>query len=239
MNIKTEYRKELVNFVSLFILYFIQAMPFGFQSRYLPLIMRKQGMSITSLGLYKLLLLPWACKFLIATFLVDVYKTKRFWLLTSLIALSIGSFLGIIFNDFTELPFLLLFLNMASATQDICVDWFSMNALKKEDLGIGNTIQVGGFKLGTLFSGGLLVYLMDYTTISQTFAILGSVYLISLFLLNLSLFNMEKENIEIMNNHDHENEKQITLRKRIFLLHKSPATYWICLFVLIYKLGSF
>lgn len=240
MALKTEKRTDMINFISLFILYFTQAMPYGFQSRYLPLIMRKQGQSITSLGLFKLLLIPWVCKFFIAAFFVDVYKTKRFWLLTSLVVLSAGSFLGVIFNDLFKLALLLFLLNWASATQDICVDWFAMNALRKEDLGIGNTIQVGAFKLGTLFSGGLLVYLMDYTSISQTFAILGTVYLISLFLLNLSFFNTEKTNTEIATSHDHENEikKNMKLKERFNLLHKSPATYWICIFVLIYKLGK-
>ena len=144
--------------------------------------------------------------------------------------------MGVFFNDFFNLAILLFVLNTASATQDICVDWFAMNALKKEDLGIGNTIQVGGFKLGTLFSGGFLVYLMDYTTISQTFIIIGTVYLISLFLLNLSFFNSEDKNIS--NEHEHENDTKMTIRQRLNLLHNSPGTYWICIFVLVYKLGK-
>jgi PAT family beta-lactamase induction signal transducer AmpG len=140
-------RTELINLVSLFILYFVQAMPYGFQSRYLPLVMRKHGSSITSLGFYKLLLMPWICKIFLAALLIDVYKTKRFWLLFSMSILTFGSFMGAFFNeDFTHLAIIIFLLNWASASQDICVDWFSMNALKEEDLGIGNTIQVGYFR---------------------------------------------------------------------------------------------
>jgi hypothetical protein len=136
-------KAELINFISLFILYFVQAMPYGFQSRYLPIMMRKNGLSITSLGFYKLLLLPWICKFFLAAFLIDVYKTKRFWLLLSMIILTIGSFIGAMLHEnFAHLAFIIFLLNWASASQDVCVDWFSMNALKEEDLGIGNTIQV-------------------------------------------------------------------------------------------------
>ncbi|RNA25750.1 major facilitator superfamily domain-containing 3 [Brachionus plicatilis] len=229
---------DLINFVSLFVLYFIQAMPYGFQSRYLPLVMRKQGVSITSLGLFKLLLIPWVCKFLIAALIVDVHKTKRFWLQTSLFVLSLGSYFGIFLSNFTELAFLLLILNTASATQDICVDWFAMNALKKEDLGIGNTIQVGGFKLGTLFSGGFLVFLMDYITISQTFFIIGTVYMASLLLLKFSLFNSESKLSQQSERIDNESNKILSFRQRISLLSNSPFTYWICIFVLIYKLGE-
>lgn len=227
-------RIEYLNFLSLFILYFVQAMPFGFQSRYLPLIMRKQGKSLTSLGLFKMLLLPWVCKIFLAAFMVDVYKTKRFWLLSSMIVLTVGSFVGVIINDFYYLAMIIFILNWASATQDICVDWFAMNALKKENLGIGNTIQVSAFKLGTLFSGGLLVYLMDYLTVSATFTVLGCVYLCSLFLLNLSLYNKEADKSE-----KETADSNLTFKEKIVLLHKSPGTYWICVFVILYKLGMF
>lgn len=233
-------KKTLLNFTCLFILYFVQAMPFGFQSRYLPLIMRKQGVSITSLGLYKLLLVPWICKFFLAAFIVDVYKTKRFWLLISMIVLAIGSFIGMFLDDFTDLAIIIFILNWASAIQDICVDWFSMSALNKEDLGIGNTIQVGAFKLGTLFSGGFLVYIMDYVNISRAFTILGSVYLLSLFILNLSFFNMESKSVNDPDNNNSDKsdeDKNLSFKEKIITLHKSPATYWLCSFVLIYKLG--
>jgi PAT family beta-lactamase induction signal transducer AmpG len=134
----------------LFILYFIQAMPYGFQSRYLPLVMRQSGLSLTSLGLYKLLLLPWVCKFFISAFIVDTYKTKHFWLMKSMQLLVIGSFLGAVFSQPDQMPMILFVLNWASACQDICVDWFAINILKEEDLGLGNTIQVAAFKLGNV-----------------------------------------------------------------------------------------
>ena len=132
----------------LFMLYFVKAIQLGFQSRYLPLIMRKSGISLTSLSFYRLLRLQSIFKFPISALIIDVYKTKRFWLLASMLMLSFGSFLGVMLNDFGTLTIVLFFLNCASACQDICVDWFAINALKKEDLGIGNTIQVAAFKLG-------------------------------------------------------------------------------------------
>ena len=226
-------KSDFLNLFSLFILYFVQAMPYGFQSRYLPLVMRKQGASLTNLGFFKLLLVPWIFKVFIAAFIVDAYKTKRFWLLSSMLVLTMGSLLGTCIENFSYLAFLIFILNWASATQDICVDWFAMNTLKKEDLGIGNTIQVVAFKLGTLFSGGLLVYLMDFMNVSATFLILASVYLTSLLLLNLSFYNTENASQE-------ENETltpSLTLKQKVISLHKSPSTYWACCFVLIYKLG--
>jgi len=92
-----------------------------------------------------------------------------------------------------------------------------------------------GFKVGTLFSGGLLVYLMDYLSISLAFFILSCIYMASLLLLNFSLYNSENINDEINDN----GKGVINTRQKILMLHKSPNTYWICLFVLIYKLGIF
>ena len=105
-------KSEFLNLFSLFNLYFIQAMPYGFQSRYLPLIMRKQGVSLTDLGFYKLLLLPWIFKVFIAAFIVDQYKTKRFWLLFSMAILIFGCTLGAIWNDFSYLPYIIFLLKL-------------------------------------------------------------------------------------------------------------------------------
>jgi hypothetical protein len=108
--------------------------------------------------------------------------------------------------------------------------------LKNEDLGIGNTIQVGAFKLGTLFSGGVLVYFMDFTTVSSTFLILSVIYFFCLLLLFTSIFRIDHS----FSNSSNESNQSFTLtfKERFLMLHKSPGTYWICLFVLIYKLGK-
>ena len=74
---------------------------------------------------------------------------------------------------------------------------------------------------------------MDLISVSATFFILGCVYLTSLLLLNLSFYDVENKKEE---NDTVENTK-FNLRQKIRLLHNSPNTYWVCLFVLIYKLG--
>lgn len=243
---------KLVKFTILFTLYFIQALPFGFQSRYLPLAMRHQGVSITSLGLFKLLLIPWILKFLIASCLVDVYKTKKFWLLLTLLVLGLFSTLtglmtifyfesNVMFNktsdstDFFYFIAIILFvLNMASATQDICVDWLAMNILDPEDLGLGNTIQVGGFKLGGLFSGGLLVYLIDFISLDKAFLLFGLIYFVSFFLTQrLSINDYTNQKDEEID----QREQELSFKQRLALLIKTPYTVWICSFVFIYKLG--
>ena len=61
------------------ILYFVQGAPYGFQSACLPILLRSQGSSFTSLGALKLLFLPWVCKPLYAP-LIDRTKSRKWWL---------------------------------------------------------------------------------------------------------------------------------------------------------------
>jgi MFS family permease len=183
-------------------------------------------------------LLPWIFKFFISAFIVDAFKTKKFWILFTMFMLSFLSFLAIFFESFYSIAIIIFMLNLASATQDICVDWYAISNLKQEDLGLGNTIQVAGFKIGTLFSGGLLVYFMNYlSSISMAFFLMGSIYFICFILLYLLLFN-SKINDSSSSSEEIDTTKSLSLKQRIILLHKSPGTYWCCIFVLIYKLGE-
>ena len=59
------------------------------------------------------------------------------------------------------LSMLMLFLNLFSAVQDIAVDSLAVELLDQNELGIGNTVQVVAYKAGSLFSGGLLLYVKE------------------------------------------------------------------------------
>jgi len=51
-----------------------------------------------------------------------------------------------------------LLMNLFAATMDIAVDGLAVDLLKARQLGLGNAIQVVGYKLGMLTGGGLLVW---------------------------------------------------------------------------------
>jgi hypothetical protein len=57
-------------------LYLSQGLPFGFFTQALPVLLRKQGMSLPDIGLTHLLALPWALKFLWSP-LMDRYGSER------------------------------------------------------------------------------------------------------------------------------------------------------------------
>jgi hypothetical protein len=229
------------NLIVLFILYFVQGIPFGFQSRYLPLILRLNGNSLSELGFMKLLLIPWILKIFLSKYLIDSYFTKRIWLLISLFLLSIWSFLASLFyTNLILLAIIMFCLNLFSVAQDICVDWFAINLLDKNNLGIGNTIQVAAFKLGTLFSGGLLVYLIDYIQIENAFKLISLIYLICLLSLLKYTFLIVSNEINNKQDMDVDKDKEKEIEGVYCLkdLFKVPHTIWLCTFLIVYKLGE-
>ncbi len=81
------------NIIFLAFLYFLQGLPYGLQSRFLPLYFRTHGMSLADIGFFKLLLVPWMLKAIWAP-LVDHYGNKRQWLGYSMLGLCVACLLG-------------------------------------------------------------------------------------------------------------------------------------------------
>lgn len=167
--------------LTLSVLYFVQGLPYGFQDKFIPMYLRSTGLSHTKLSLMKLLLVPWLCK---AAFgpLIDLKWSKWLWLLLSLGALTLVSFLGIFINSeyFVLMCIWLLCLNLFSAFQDVSVDALALHILRECEMGHGNTAQVVGYKLGALFGGGILFWIHYYHGWNYLCFSLTSLYIMSI-----------------------------------------------------------
>ena len=64
--------------VLLWVLYCVQGLPFGFQSKSLPLLLRERGFTLRHIGYANLLSVPWTCKFLVSP-LVDRWGATSPW----------------------------------------------------------------------------------------------------------------------------------------------------------------
>ena len=151
-------------FAMLSALYFAQGLPSGLIAKALPVLLREQGVSLSVIGFTSALALPWALKFAWAPF-VDRYGSRKRWLLV-LNCVTMGLMLLVASRDFTAwvdaLPLLLAVLfvmNLVSATQDIATDGYAVSTLKPEWRGLGNSIQVVGYKLGMVVGSGALLWL--------------------------------------------------------------------------------
>lgn len=146
-------------------LYLAQGLPYGFFTQALPVVLREMGVSLGNIGLSSLLALPWVLKFLWAP-VVDRTSTRRRWLLT-LQATSVILAVLLALADpegpggIKVMLVAVLLTNLVAATQDIATDGLAVTMLSREERGLGNGIQVGGYRVGMILGGGLLLVLFD------------------------------------------------------------------------------
>jgi PAT family beta-lactamase induction signal transducer AmpG len=157
-------------------LYFSQGLPFGFFTQALPVMLRKQNVSLGAIGLSSLLAAPWALKFLWAPVVDRHYVPRvgrrRSWILplqlggVVILALLAGLPLA------TSMPALMsavLILNLIAATQDIATDGLAVEMLEPEERGFANGLQVAGYRVGMIVGGGVLLIFFDRLGASGTF----------------------------------------------------------------------
>jgi MFS family permease len=145
-------------------LYLAQGLPFGFLTQAVPVLLRERGASLTTIGDTSLLMAPWLFKFLWAP-LVDRHGSTRFgrrrsWILP-LQALTIATLLALALVDpVAAIPWLLgaTFLTaLFASTQDIATDGLAVTLLTDRERGLGNGVQVAGYRLGMVLGGGALL----------------------------------------------------------------------------------
>lgn len=172
----------------LFCLYFSQGLPFGFFSHAVPTLLRSYDVDLAVIGLISFLGFPWALKFLWAPY-VDRYRLpgvgqRKSWILPLQFA-AIGVLLGfsllrpeqLASGEWLYLFILLGLINLIAATQDIATDGLAVQALKPSDRGLANGMQVGGYRVGMVFGGGLVLVIMAHLGWTQTFWVLALVLL--------------------------------------------------------------
>lgn len=245
-----------VNVAFLAFLYFLQGIPYGLQSRFLPLYFRSHGMSLSNIGYFKLLFIPWVSKALWAP-LVDHYGSKKLWLSYSMLGLFGISLLGSLISpeNIAQLAFILLLFNLLTATQDIAVDGLAIQILARSELASGNIAQVVGYKFGALFSGGFMTWIQDlsWTTL---FVGLAIVYLFAFFFVknvvpdsnqkeatqDISLTVSSDKNTGRDSSKFDAKEKNAAndhwIKQHIRMILSSHETRWMLVYVLIYKLGK-
>lgn len=158
-------------------LYFSQGLPFGFFTQALPVFLRERGMSLEEIGLTSLLALPWALKFLWAPLVDGVGATRRAWILP--LQLCAAAAMGAAaFIDpgasLTPLLALVFLANLLAATQDIATDGLAVDTLSHAERGLGNGVQVAGYRVGMIVGGGAMLIAFEHVGWMGTFATLAA-----------------------------------------------------------------
>jgi PAT family beta-lactamase induction signal transducer AmpG len=144
-------------------LYFAEGLPFTIVNSMSVLFFKTLAMSNEQVGAYtSLLYIPWTFKLFWAP-LVDLYATRRFWIICTQAALAIisGLLTLAVFIPNSTAILLLLFALMAfaSSTQDVSVDGYYLDVLNKEQQALYVGVRNSAYKIAWLFGSGALVYL--------------------------------------------------------------------------------
>jgi len=225
------------------VLGFASGMPLAMTGSTLTAWMVTEGVDIKTIGLYSLVGLPYAFKFLwsplMDRFVPPFLGRRRGWMLITQLALILTiSSMGF-FNP-SSTPLLIAGLAVAlaffSASQDIVLDAYRTEYLKPEERGAGAGVWIMGYRIAILVSGAVALVLSDYLSWKMVYVIMGlmmTIGCIATFLAPEPLkTNPSIERIEPPKSlHD-----AVVLPFIEFF--RRPGAMEILLFIIIYKIGD-
>jgi len=186
---ETNWREAILNrrMLTCCFVGFSSGMPLYVLFQLVPAWLRDGGVSLTEIGLFALVGIPYTWKFLWAPFM-DRYAPpflgrRRSWMLISQIALffSIG-LLGFFepARSTGMIAGIAVLVAFFSASQDIVLDAYRRQILPDEELGLGNAIHVQAYRISSLVPGSLALILADIMPWNSVFWITASFMLVGI-----------------------------------------------------------
>ncbi|MGA9522665.1 MAG: MFS transporter [Myxococcaceae bacterium] len=166
-------------------LYLAQGLPYGFFVQALPVLLRTRGFSLPEIGLANLLALPWALKFLAAPLADRLHLPqvgRRRGLIVPLQLASAVCVFALAWLSASDISWLLagvLVVNALSALQDVATDGLAVDLLSERERGLGNGVQVAGYRVGMILGGGVLLVVSASLGWSGTFVAMAGLMLVA------------------------------------------------------------
>ena len=199
--------------------------------------MTDEGVDLGTIGLFALVGLPYTLKFLWAPltdrFGVPLLGRRRGWLLAVqlLLMLAIAA-LG--WTQPGENPLVVAMaawlVTFFSASQDIVIDAYRREALADNELGLGASLYVNGYRIGMLLASGGGLILADFMPFSAVYQLMAMCMLVGIV---TTLFAPEPE----MAAGGPRNLREAVIHPFVDYFHRRHALL-ILLFILLYKVGD-
>jgi PAT family beta-lactamase induction signal transducer AmpG len=199
--------------------------------------MTEKGVDLIWIGMISLVQIPYTWKFLWAPFLdrfiPPLLGRRRGWLLMSQIALM-ASIVGLGYADPVKNTGLMIgaavLVAFFSATQDIVIDAYRREDLSDEELGLGSSMYVYGYRLGMLLASGGGLILADHLPFSQVY------FLMSLCMLPGILTTLMTPEPKVVAGIP-QTMKAAVVDPFVEYFSRHSAV-WILVFILLYKIGD-
>lgn len=164
-------------------LYFSEGLPYSIVNDLIPVYLRFHHIELAAIGYLNLVRFAWVFKFAWSP-AIDMLATYRRWIATA-VAIITAALLVIPLLPIGPYVYALVFvLALASATQDIAADAFTIRAVTPKMIGPINSIRVMAYRAAVIVAGGGLLALAGRTNWHVTFfsaaAVTAIVFLVAL-----------------------------------------------------------
>ncbi len=165
---------------------FASGMPLYVLFQLVPAWLKEGGVSLTEIGLFALVGIPYAWKFawapLMDRWIPPFLGRRRGWMLICQLALLVS--IGILGSfEPARSTWVIAWLAVAvaffSASQDVALDAYRREILPDEELGLGNAIHVQAYRISSLVPGALALVLADILPWSTVFWITAAFMLVA------------------------------------------------------------
>ncbi len=227
----------------MFVLGLASGMPLALTGSTLSAWMVKEGVDIKTIGLFSLVGLPYAFKFLWSP-LMDRYVPpflgrRRGWMIITQMALIVTISAMGFFNP-ASTPFLIaavaLSLAFFSASQDIVLDAYRTEYLNPDERGAGVGVWIMGYRIAILIRGGLALILSDHLSWKMVYCIMG------LFMVIGCIATLAAPEPLKINPVSEKVEPPKSLYDAAVLpfmeFFRRPGAFEVLLFIILYKLGD-
>lgn len=199
--------------------------------------MKEENIDLGLIGLVVLVQIPYTWKFIWAP-IVDRYSLpllgrRRGWLFVSQVALML-SIIGLGFSNPGDNLILMMITAMLvaffSATQDIVVDAYRREDLPDNELGLGSSLYMSGYRLGNMLASGGGLIMADHMSWAAVYSIMAMCMLVGIV---TTIFTPEPDVAE---------GTPVTLKAAVidpFVEYfKRSGAIWMLAFILLYKVGD-
>ena len=199
--------------------------------------MKEAGVDLTWIGMITLVQIPYTWKFVWAPFLdrfvPPFLGRRRGWLLIAQLALMIA-IVGLGYSDPVKNIWLMVFTAVLvaffSASQDIVIDAYRREDLADEELGLGSSMYIYGYRLGMLLASGGGMIMADFMSFTRVYQFMSLCMLPGVL---TTLLTPEPE----AEAGAPRSMKEAVINPLVDYFSRNGAL-WILAFILLYKIGD-
>ena len=199
--------------------------------------MKEKNIDLTWIGMITLVQIPYTWKFvwapLVDRFSLPFLGRRRGWLLVAQLLLIL-SIISLGYSDPVKRTALMVtaavLVAFFSATQDIVVDAYRREDLPDEELGLGSSMYIYGYRLGMLLAGGGGLIMADHMPFSRVYLIMAGCMLPGVL---VTLLTPEP----VIDAAPPKSLKEAVFEPLADYFTR-PNALWILAFILLYKIGD-